>query len=397
MQNVLALRFANAIFEPIWNRRYVDHIQITVAEELGVEHRGGFYETAGALRDIVQNHVMQVLALTLMEPPATVDAQGIRDEKVKLLRAVMIPDVDEAVINSVRGQYAAGAIDGDPVVGYREEEGVDARQPDRDLRGPAAGGRQLALGRGPGLHPHRQAPPQARHRGRACSSSGSRTSPSASQLTRDLRPNMLVLRIQPDEGICLLLRGQGPRRGVPAALGGHGLQLRRGLPRRHGREATNGCSTTSWSATPRCSSGPTRSSGPGRSSTPSSRRGARTACPCRSTRPARGDRRRPTALLARDAAPVARAVSGPPGTVDVVDDVAAAFAETVLTAYAARPGAPLRPRAVGRAHGPALLRAPGRAAGGTGSTGRRSTSTWATSAAWRPTTPTPTSDWCARR
>ena len=75
VQNVLALRFANAIFEPIWNRRYVDHIQITVAEELGVEHRGGFYETAGALRDIVQNHVMQVLALTLMEPPATVDAQ----------------------------------------------------------------------------------------------------------------------------------------------------------------------------------------------------------------------------------------------------------------------------------------------------------------------------------
>ena len=71
VQNVLALRFANAIFEPIWNRRYVDHIQITVAEELGVEHRGGFYETAGALRDIVQNHVMQVLALTLMEPPAT--------------------------------------------------------------------------------------------------------------------------------------------------------------------------------------------------------------------------------------------------------------------------------------------------------------------------------------
>ena len=97
VQNVLALRFANAIFEPIWNRRYVDSVQITVAEELGVEHRGGFYETAGALRDIVQNHVMQVLALTLMEPPATIDAQGIRDEKVKLLRAVMVPDADEAV------------------------------------------------------------------------------------------------------------------------------------------------------------------------------------------------------------------------------------------------------------------------------------------------------------
>src|ERR1700689_3637123 len=90
-QNVLALRFANAIFEPIWNRRYVEQVQVTVAESLGVEHRGGFYETAGALRDIVQNHVMQVLALTLMEPPASIEAQSIRDEKVKLLPAVVIP------------------------------------------------------------------------------------------------------------------------------------------------------------------------------------------------------------------------------------------------------------------------------------------------------------------
>ena len=117
VQNVLALRFANAIFEPIWNRRYVDHIQITVAESLGVEHRGGFYETAGALRDIVQNHVMQVLALTLMEPPATVDAQGIRDEKVKVLRAVVIPDADEAVIDVGARPVPAGHRRRRPVVG----------------------------------------------------------------------------------------------------------------------------------------------------------------------------------------------------------------------------------------------------------------------------------------
>ncbi len=91
VQNLLALRFSNAIFEPVWNRRYIEQIQITVAESLGVEHRGGFYETAGAMRDIVQNHVMQVLALTLMEPPTTMDAEHIRDEKVKLLNAITIP------------------------------------------------------------------------------------------------------------------------------------------------------------------------------------------------------------------------------------------------------------------------------------------------------------------
>ena len=108
VQNVLALRFANAIFEPIWNRRYVEQVQVTVAESLGVEHRGGFYETAGALRDIVQNHVMQVLALTLMESPTSTDADRIRDEKVKLLQAIDIPTPDEAVDKSVRGQYTAG-------------------------------------------------------------------------------------------------------------------------------------------------------------------------------------------------------------------------------------------------------------------------------------------------
>ncbi|HLY84869.1 MAG TPA: glucose-6-phosphate dehydrogenase [Acidimicrobiales bacterium] len=126
VQNVLALRFANAIFEPIWNRRYVDHVQITVAECLGVEHRGSFYETAGALRDIVQNHVMQVLSLMLMEPPATIDAQGIRDEKVKALRAVVIPTHDEVLTDVVRAQYDEGWCEGRTVAGYRQEDGVDA-------------------------------------------------------------------------------------------------------------------------------------------------------------------------------------------------------------------------------------------------------------------------------
>ncbi len=209
VQNVLALRFANAIFEPIWNRRYVDHVQITVAEELGVEHRGGFYETAGALRDIVQNHVMQVLALTLMEPPATVDAQGIRDEKVKLLRAVVIPDPDEVVINSVRGQYAAGTIDGEPVVGYREEEAVDPKS-----RTETFVALRLTVDnwRWAGVPVYIRTGKRLPQRATEVVLQFQRVPHLAfgSRLARDLRPNMLVVRIQPDDGICLYFGAKVP-------------------------------------------------------------------------------------------------------------------------------------------------------------------------------------------
>ena len=126
VRNLLVFRFANGIFEPIWNRRYVDHVQITVAEDLGVEGRGEFYEQAGASRDILQNHMLQLLSLVAMEPPIAFEADALRDEKVRVLRAID-PDWTDARIRSqvVRGQYRGGWMADHRVVGYREEPEVD--------------------------------------------------------------------------------------------------------------------------------------------------------------------------------------------------------------------------------------------------------------------------------
>lgn len=209
VQNVLALRFANSIFEPVWNRRYVGHVHVTVAESIGVEHRGSFYEGAGALRDIVQNHVMQVLALTLMEPSATMDPTAIRDEKVKLLRSIVVPRLDEVETAVVRAQYTAGSIDGQAVPGYRQECGVEPGSMTETFIAMRlrvdnwrwAGvpvfirtGKRLAK-RSTEVAMVFQRPPHL---------------PFAGKLVRGLQPNALVLRIQPDEGISLRFGAKVP-------------------------------------------------------------------------------------------------------------------------------------------------------------------------------------------
>ena len=124
VQNILVFRFSNGIFEPIWNRRYIDSVHITAAEKVGVEQRGGYYEKAGALRDMVPNHLLQLVTLTAMEPPVSFKADAVRDEQTKILHAIQCPSSEEAGRRAVRGQYDAGMIDGQTVPAYRSEANV---------------------------------------------------------------------------------------------------------------------------------------------------------------------------------------------------------------------------------------------------------------------------------
>jgi glucose-6-phosphate 1-dehydrogenase len=126
VQNLLALRFANSLFEPLWNSAHIDHVQISVAETVGLEGRGDYYDGTGALRDMVQNHMLQLLALVAMEPPTNFDATAVRDEKVKILRSLRPISADEVATHCVTGQYTRGAIDGETVPGYIEELGRES-------------------------------------------------------------------------------------------------------------------------------------------------------------------------------------------------------------------------------------------------------------------------------
>ncbi len=209
VQNVLALRFANAIFEPLWNRNYIDHVQVTVAETVGVEKRGNFYEKAGALRDIVQNHVMQVLSLTLMEPPGSVDSEGIRGEKVKALRSVVVPSRADVPNVAVRGQYDSGWVEGNAVPGYRQEDGVS---PDSQTETYVALQLTVDNWRWAGVPIYvrtgKRLPKRVTEVALQFKAVPHLAFPKEAAL--GLNPNALVMRIQPDEGVTLRFGAKVP-------------------------------------------------------------------------------------------------------------------------------------------------------------------------------------------
>jgi glucose-6-phosphate 1-dehydrogenase len=209
VQNIMALRFSNGIFEPVWNQHYVDHVQITVAEDLGIGARGAFYEEAGALRDIVQNHLMQVLCLTAMEPPVAFEAESVREEKVKVLKAVRRIHEEEVERFTVRSQYTSGWVWGEEVPGYREEKNV---APDSTTETYVALKLFIDNWRWAGV------PFYVR--------TGKRLPKRATEIvvqfkptphtlfarveTEGLEPNVLVIRIQPEEGVSLRIGAKVP-------------------------------------------------------------------------------------------------------------------------------------------------------------------------------------------
>ncbi|MFQ5694393.1 MAG: glucose-6-phosphate dehydrogenase [Terriglobia bacterium] len=216
VQNLLLFRLANGIFEPVWNRAFIDHVQITVAEELGIEHRAGFYETAGAVRDMIQNHLLQILCLVAMEPPSSFESAPVQAEKVKILQSIRpLKPTD-----TVRGQYGPGQVNSKKVAGYRDEPGVDARSPTETY---AAFKFEIDSWRWAGVPFYLR--------------TGKRLPRKSSQVTIQFRdaplqlfactalqpcePNLLTLRLQPDEGIGLRFIAKQP--GLEVI--GHSVQM----------------------------------------------------------------------------------------------------------------------------------------------------------------------------
>lgn len=209
VQNILVFRLANGIFEPIWNRQYVDHVQISISEAIGLEGRGLYYEESGALRDMLQNHMIQLLSLVAMEPPASFGADAVRDEKVKLLHAIRPFDARSALDNVVRGQYAGGRVAGKPVPAYREESGV---APDSQTETFVAMKLLIDNWRWAGVPFYVRT---GKRLGKRATEVAVVFRPAPHSAFRNtgtpsLDPNELVLRIQPDEGIQLRFGAKVP-------------------------------------------------------------------------------------------------------------------------------------------------------------------------------------------